>query len=190
MDTSFDQSVGADVTADTIEPSLPDWLSTPEPPKPRQSKQSHELAKAQYEAVFHRIMEMIAEGYTLSNALRELPIEIERGKFRRWIDSQPEKRQALEESEKILANVLMDDYIDFTMGLDKDLADIEAVKVKSSNYKWILSILNRRKYGDVKQIDVGGTISITGALDAANRRIAPVIEAEVIDYVDQPRLEE
>jgi hypothetical protein len=37
---------------------------------------------------------------------------------------------------------------------------------------------NRKTYGDTKQIDFGGTISITAALEQARTR---VIEAEVID---------
>ena len=37
---------------------------------------------------------------------------------------------------------------------------------------------NRKRYGETKQVEIGGAISITEALSQANARI---IEAEVID---------
>jgi hypothetical protein len=46
---------------------------------------------------------------------------------------------------------------------------------------------NRKRYGETKQIELGGTISITEALAQAQAR---VIEGEVVDVSDvTPRLE-
>jgi hypothetical protein len=50
-----------------------------------------------------------------------------------------------------------------------------------------MSAHNKKRYGESKQIELGGTISITEALAQAQAR---VIEAEVIEVEDRPRLED
>jgi hypothetical protein len=47
-----------------------------------------------------------------------------------------------------------------------------------------MSAHNKKRYGEIKQVELGGTISITEALAQAQAR---VIEGEVIDVT--PRLE-
>jgi hypothetical protein len=56
-------------------------------------------------------------------------------------------------------------------------------KLRIDTRKWLMGAHNRKRYGETKQIEVGGTISITEALAQAQMR---VIEAEVVDVT--PRL--
>jgi hypothetical protein len=50
-----------------------------------------------------------------------------------------------------------------------------------------MSAHNRKRYGETKQIELGGSISITEALAQAQAR---VIDAEILDVADvTPRLE-
>ena len=57
-------------------------------------------------------------------------------------------------------------------------------RLRIDTRKWLMSAHNKKRYGESKQIELGGTISITEALAQAQAR---VIEAEVIDVT--PRLE-
>ena len=57
-------------------------------------------------------------------------------------------------------------------------------KLRIDTRKWLMSAHNKKRYGEVKQVELGGTISITEALAAAQAR---VIDNEVIDVT--PRLE-
>jgi ribosomal 50S subunit-recycling heat shock protein len=57
-------------------------------------------------------------------------------------------------------------------------------KLRIDTRKWLMSAHNKKRYGEIKQVELGGTISITEALAQAQAR---VIEGEVIDVT--PRLE-
>ena len=59
-------------------------------------------------------------------------------------------------------------------------------KLRIDTRKWLMSAHNKKRYGEIKQVELGGTISITEALAQAQMR---VIEAEVVDVADvTPRL--
>ena len=57
-------------------------------------------------------------------------------------------------------------------------------KLRIDTRKWLMGAHNKKRYGETKQIELGGTISITEALAQAQAR---VIEAEVIDVT--PRID-
>jgi hypothetical protein len=62
-------------------------------------------------------------------------------------------------------------------------------KLRIDPRKWLMGAHTKTRYGEVKQVELGGTISITEALAQAQAR---VIEAEVLDVLDNrvtPRLE-
>ena len=60
-------------------------------------------------------------------------------------------------------------------------------KLRIDTRKWLMSAHNKKRYGEIKQVELGGSISITEALAQAQMR---VIEAEVVDVADvTPRLE-
>lgn len=179
MDTTTQQSVGADVTP------LPNWLTAGEPPAPTLSKEAKALSPLQFEAVFPRVMDMIAEGYDMTQAVAELPVEINTGAFRRWVKKDPMRMQQLKDAEELRSEVWADKMMKHALGV-YELEDVNRSKLVVDSYKWRIAADNRRKYGDVKQIELGGQISITAALAAANQR---VIEAEIIEAVETPRLE-
>jgi len=171
-------------TVVTGESSLPNWLSVPDPEPPALPKESVELRNHQFEVVFPRILEMVCEGYTFTNALRELPYDLPRGVFRQWISKNPQRKSALDEAERTLGACIFDDYVDLTQRLGDELMDVEVYKAKASGFKHILSIYDKKRFSETKQIEFGGSISITEALAQAKAR---VIKAEVIDIT--PRLE-
>jgi hypothetical protein len=179
MDTQTQQSVGADVTP------LPDWLTAGEPPAPTPSKPVKALVLQQFEAVFPRTLELISSGYTLTAAVQELPIDIDCGAFLRWIKRDHMRAEAYKEAKEIRTEAWAGKLVEYAEAADS-AEDVQRSKLKVDTLKWLMAADNRRTYGDVKQIELGGSISITAALAAANQR---VIEAEIIEAVETPRLE-
>lgn len=179
MDTMTHQSVGADVTP------LPDWLTAGEPPAPATSKPVKALVLQQFEAVFPRTLELISSGYTLTAAVQELPIDIDTGAFLRWIKRDHMRAEAYKEAKEIRTEAWAGKLVEYAEAADT-AEDVQRSKLKVDTLKWLMAADNRRTYGDVKQVELGGSISITAALAAANQR---VIEAEIIEAVEPLQLE-
>lgn len=179
MDTMTQQSVGADVTP------LPDWLTAGEPPAPTTSKPVKALVLQQFEAVFPRTLELISSGYTLTAAVQELPIDIDTGAFLRWIKRDHMRAEAYKEAKEIRTEAWAGKLVEYAEAADT-AEDVQRSKLKVDTLKWLMAADNRRTYGDVKQVELGGQISITAALAAASQR---VIEAEIIEAVEPRQLE-
>lgn len=178
MDTKT-ETVGADVAVRSSA-GLPDWLSTPDIPVPSLSKEQRALSFAQYEALFPRILDMLSSGYTLTNALRELPVEIDSGTFMRWLKKDPQRQEFYKEAKEIRTEAWAGKIIEHATSTDV-AEDVQRSKLIVDTYKWLMASDNRRTYGDTKTVELGGSISITAALAQANQR---VIEAEVIDVIE------
>jgi hypothetical protein len=183
MDTLNPQSVGADV-AHQLE--LPDWLD----PAPRSdtslAKMPAEvkaLTLVQYEQVFMRAIDSIAHGKSLSQVLRDDQRDIDYNDFYRWIKKDPNRKQLFDEAQEMRTEFMAGEIIEIA-DADDSLEDVQRSRLKIDTRKWLMGAHNRKKYGETKTVELGGTISITDALAAAQARI---IEAEVIDVT--PRLE-
>lgn len=183
MDTSLDQSVGAGLVYRPDEAPLPDWLSLPDPSPPAPSKQAKALVLTQFESAFPRILELLYSGYTLDNAIKEMPYQIDLGAFIRWVKKDPQRNELYKEAKEIRTEAWSGEIIKHAKA-DDTAEDVQRSKLIVDTYKWLMGADNRKTYGDVKSIELGGQISITAALAQAQQR---VIEAEVVDV--QPRLE-
>lgn len=196
------ESVGAGVQSGGI----PEWLAPNSVPSttPRTDSSAHftpsrlpnarkpsvhgyELMIAEFEMVFPRVLDMITEGYTLTNALAEIPIKIDYGQFRRWIKADPVRNGNLVEAEELRTDIWADRALDHAIGVTStgDAAipeDISRSTLAFNGYKWRVSCDNKRKYGNTTNIEVSGGISIMNALTAAQSRIVDVepVERELI----------
>ena len=176
-------SVGAGV--DSFQPPvLPSWLTNPDPAPIAPSREGKALLFVQFEAAFPRIMEMIASGYTLSKALREHPIELDSGAFLRWINKDHQRKEAYKEAKELRSEAWAGKLIEYAEG-ENTLEDVNRSKLKVDTLKWLMAADNRRTYGDTKQIELGGSISITAALSAAQQRLGRVVDMEIVDQIDR-----
>ena len=162
---------------------LPDWLSGA-PKRERKMPTSTEgkaLLFAQFEVVLPRVLEMVCEGYTLNNALRELPVKVDPGAFVRWLKKRPEY-ELYKEAKEVRTEAWAGEIIRHAQGLDENgeetLADTARSRLIVDTYKWLMSADNRKQYGDTKTIEMNTSISITAALAQAQGR---VIEAQLVD---------
>lgn len=182
MGTTMDtqpQSVGT-ATATASELVLPYWLTVPDPAPHRPSREVKALVLVQFESAFPKILERIYSGSTLQAAIEDDFRELDSGAFLRWIKKDPERHGLYKEAKEIRTEAWAGKIIQHAVASDS-AEDVQRSKLIVDTYKWLMASDNRKTYGDTKQIDFGGTISITAALEQARGR---VIEAEVIEYKD------
>lgn len=181
MESLNPDPVGANVTmtSDNKEQQLelPNWLD----PAPRTLAKSppevKALALAQYEHIFMRVIDSIAHGQSLSQILRDDQRDIDYNDFYRWIKKDPQRSQLFTEAQEMRTEFMAGEIIEIA-DADDTLEDVNRSRLKIDTRKWLMGAHNRKKYGETKTVELGGTISITDALAQARAR---VIEAEVID---------
>jgi hypothetical protein len=178
MDALNPNPVGADVTLTSDNKiEIPDWLD----PAPRTLAKSppevKALALAQYEHIFMRVIDSIAHGQSLSQILRDDQRDIDYNDFYRWIKKDPQRNQLFTEAQEMRTEFMAGEIIEIA-DADDTLEDVNRSRLKIDTRKWLMGAHNRKKYGETKTVELGGSISITDALANARARI---IEAEVID---------
>ncbi len=191
-------------SATTTEPQgLPIWLvaSTVDPGSTSTPEHSNVLDYAaartrrdlqyiQFGHAFESIMESIAGGATLTNAIRDWPIELDQGMFVAWINRSSTRLTAYREAKELRSETWAGKIIEVADGVDNAMEDVARSRLKIDTYKWLMSADNRKVYGETKTIDVGMSISITAALAEANGRAARVIEGECVTQDNVEAIEE
>lgn len=177
-------------TAVASEQSLPSWLSCPDPKPPKLPAESRELLHATYQQIFERVIEGIYRGRSLQSLVEDDYRLISYEDFLRWIKRDPMRHERFKEAQEMRTEFMVGEILEIADGVNSiDSAAPETVnrdKVRIDTRKWLMSAHNRKRYGEVKQVEVAGSISITEALNQAKQR---VIDAEVID-VEPKQLEQ
>lgn len=185
MNQADSQFVGTVVTGES---QLPSWLSVPDPKPPRMSKEAKALLHVEYEQIFERVIEDVYRGRSLQSLIQDDFRLISYEDFLRWVRRDPERHERFKEAQEMRTEFLAGEILEIADGVESvDPASNDTVnrdKLRIDTRKWLMSAHNKKRYGEVKQVELGGTISITEALAAAQAR---VIENEVIDVT--PRLE-
>ena len=183
---------------------LPNWLSCPDqsaqqasstpqttpatPLAPRPSKAAKELLHVQYDNMFENFIEHIYRGRSLRSLVEDDPRLVSYEDFLRWIKRDPQRHERFKEAQEMRTEFLAGEILEIADGveaIDASAPDtVNRDKLRIDTRKWLMGAHNKKRYGESKQIELGGTISITEALAAAQSR---VIEAEILDVT--PRLE-
>jgi hypothetical protein len=175
-------------TVVTEESPLPTWLSVPDPKPPRMSKEAKELLHVEYEQIFERVIEDVYRGRSLQSLIQDDFRLISYEDFLRWVRRDPTRHERFKEAQEMRTEFLAGEILEIADGVEAvDPTSNDTVnrdKLRIDTRKWLMSAHNKKRYGEVKQVELGGSISITDALAAAQAR---VIEAEVLDVT--PRLE-
>ena len=191
-------TIGPTVTSDTsskdddqIEPTtgLPTWLSVPDPPPPKPSKGARELLHTQYAIMFESFIEQVYRGRSLRSLVEDDPRLVSYEDFLRWIKRDPSRHERFKEAQEARTEFLAGEILEIADGvgaIDPSSSDtVNRDKLRIDTRKWLMSAHNRKRYGESKQIEVAGSISITDALAQAQARL---IDAEIVDVT--PRLED
>ena len=166
---------------------LPDWLSAgdlPLPPTPlsiANAKSNRELIYMKFTNAFEGILDKVASGYSLKKALDEDFRQFEAGMFIQWMKKTGDLYSRYVSAKEMRSELWVSDLIDIA-DADDSMEDVQRSRLKIDTRKWIIASDNRKTYGDTKTIDIGGQISILGALAAAQSRTIDLID----DITDVP----
>jgi len=173
---------------------VPPWLTAlpAGDPKLPLGPTRKELLVKQFEMVFPIVLERISEGITLTAAVRNLPdttIPIEVGMFMSWMKKQPGYYEMFRDAKEVGTTVWEGEIIKHSLGAETE-DDIARSKLIVDTYKWLMGAHNRKTYGDSKQIEVVGNISIASALAEAQGRVidAQVVDDDLIDVTDYKQI--
>jgi hypothetical protein len=188
MNQANHQFVGTVVTGES---PLPSWLSVPDPAPPKTSKEAKALLHVEYEQIFERVIEDVYRGRSLQSLIQDDHRVVSYEDFLRWVKREPTRHERFKEAQEMRTEFLAGEILEIADGVEAvDPTSNDTVnrdKLRIDTRKWLMGAHNKKRYGEVKQVELGGTISITEALAQAQAR---VIEAEVLDVSDvQPRLE-
>jgi hypothetical protein len=177
-------------TAVASENQLPNWLTVPDPEPLRTSKAAKALLHVEYEQIFERVVEDIYRGRSLQSLIEDDHRAISYEDFLRWVKRDAVRHERFKEAQEMRTEFLAGEILEIADGVESvDPHSNDTVnrdKLRIDTRKWLMGAHNRKRYGETKQIELGGTISITEALAQAQAR---VIEGEVLDVSDvTPRL--
>lgn len=185
MNQETNSFVGTVVTGES---PLPTWLSVPDPKPPKLSREAKALLHVEYEQIFERVIEDVYRGRSLQSLIEDDHRVVSYEDFLRWVKRDPVRHERFKEAQEMRTEFLAGEILEIADGVDSiDPISNDTVnrdKLRIDTRKWLMGAHNKKRYGETKQIELGGTISITEALAQAQAR---VIEAEVIDVT--PRLE-
>lgn len=195
--TMENQSTGTTVTAgpqleqQTAQqiPEIPAWMVAPTPsvtPQqlPPARVTNREIMFMQFEIMFDHVLEQMAEGHPIKHTLDKDARGYESSTFIDWIKKDPQRTVRYENAQLLYAEKLGSEIIEIADAEDS-IEDVNRSKLRIDSRKWLMGVYNKRRYGDTKTIELGGSISITEALAQARAR---VVDAEVIDV--EPKTED
>lgn len=193
----------------TADPFLPDWLTpraqfvapsqqlAPQPPvvpthlldAQDRKRLTRELLDATFDAMFERVLTEITCGRTLKSIVAEDMRDIDYAAFWRWIKRDSRRTERYKEAKELRTEWWAGRIIEIAEA-DDTAEDVARSKIKIDTYKWLMGADNRKQYGDIKQVEVNQSISITAALEQARSRLlTDVTTVDIDDGVDTPRIE-
>lgn len=183
--TSIGATVATNPTAPPAtleEPRLPEWLTHPEPAPLRTSKQAKALLHATYEQIFERVIEQVYRGRSLRSLLEDDSRVPSYEDFIRWVKRDPVRHERFKEAQEARTEFIAGEILEIADATDQEVPeDVNRSKLRIDTRKWLMSAWHKKRYGEVKQVELAGSISITEALAQANAR---VIDAEIIETVE------
>ena len=164
-------------------PELPDWISPQQTAERRPT--SYKELKALEHQTFSNMMEptldKIAAGHSLASIVKDDFREIDYQVFLRWLLKDPARQARYYEAQEMGAEIVADQIITTADAVDS-VEDVARSTLRINTRKYMLGVWNKRRFGETKQIEMTGTISITQALaEARGRVIEGVFEELAVD---------
>ena len=158
---------------------LPNWLSAPPAPTTSVAPKK-ELQEKQFEIFFETILDKISRGINLKEILRDDQRDFDYTQLLRWIHRDPQRKSRYYEAQEIGSEMIAAEILEIADG--DGLEDVQRSKLRIDSRQFLIKTWNRKRYGDVKTLEVNQNISITAALEQAqNRLVGRVIDAEDIE---------
>ena len=159
----------------TMTMELPNWLSTP----PTAQSNRKELQEKQFDIFFETILDKISRGINLKEVLRDDQRDFDYTQLLRWIHRDPQRKSRYYEAQEIGSEMIAAEILEIADG--DGLEDVQRSKLRIDSRQFLIKTWNRKRYGDVKTLEVNQNISITAALEQANQRL---VNGITIDHED------
>lgn len=131
-----------------------------------------------FEIAFESILEHISNGQPLEQFVREYHTKLPVASLRAWIYRDPKRKNAYLVAKAIGAEAIEDELIRISDGVKADgsasLDDVARSKLRIDTRFRLLQVWNRKRYGDVKQVNTTSTTTLDVAnmtSEEINRRI-------------------
>lgn len=115
------------------------------------------LEKQTFEIAFESALEHIVNGRTFESFCSSYHIPVLPARFRTWIYKDSKRRQQYIAAKAVGAEAIEDELIRIADGLKADGTaspdDVARSTLRINTRKWIMQVSNRKRYGDVKQIE-------------------------------------
>lgn len=155
-------------------------IEVPKDPKDRKAL-LESFHHKENEIIFETILTKLSEGIPLTKILQNDPRPINHADLMRWINRDPQRRSRYYEAQEIGSELIASEMI-LIADAENSLEDVQRSTLRINTRKFLIGQWSKKRYGETKQIEVSGNISITEALRAAQGRI---IEGEVIDVENE-----
>lgn len=159
---------------------VPDWLyvaPTAIVKSKANSKVSASLRDVQYPAMFAHYLSRIEMGEPLHKIIDEDLREPSYRHFMSWILRDPERKADYYRAQEVGAEIVASELLKIADSEDS-LEDVARSSLRISTRKYLLGVWNKKRYGEVKSVELGGTINIANILDGAMARAETVVDAE------------
>jgi hypothetical protein len=154
----------------TTEPqeTLPTWLI---PDRATTLALKRENLHRTYENALDGILNRMVEQHTtFADAVRDDPRGFEPAHLLQWIMRDEARKMRYYEAQAATAELVFDDTLRIADAADS-FEDVQRSTLKVNTRKWWLAVVNRKRFGDTKQIEQNVTIDIGEAMAQAQARV-------------------
>ena len=172
-------------------PSLPDWLapavsySTVIHSRRQIKEMQTQIENLTFESLFDDVLDVVREGRMLVNQMFENdPRAPSYARFISWVYRDESRRARYEEAQMVGAEVIKQDMLTIADASDS-LEDVNRSTLRINTRKWMLGVMDKKRFGDTKQIDQTVTINLGDAMREAQERLdrsrVVDVQARVVD---------
>jgi hypothetical protein len=157
-----------------VETTLPHWLL---PPRSSTSP----VSRADLEYLFHHMI----KGHSVKAILRDHPGMPDYGVIMKYIFSDPALEEEYYEAKRVQTEAYNEEMVDSARGDGDTPEDLERSKLKVATLKWLMQNNNRKRYGEVKTLNINGQLDVASAMDKAEARVEGALpDPMVIEHED------
>ena len=152
-------------------------------------RRENALMRRQFEeqtfaAVFDDILEHVESGQPLKSFAEMRPLEFNYRRCISWIMRDETRKNRYHEAQAVAAEVLNEETPEIADASDS-LEDVARSTLRINDRKRRMAVYNRKRFGDIKQVDQNITIDLSAAMQEAQDRLDRSrvidVQARVVD---------
>lgn len=132
-----------------------------------------------FESCFERTLETIATGQSLKAVIEDYPLPINYHRYLSWIHKDENRKARYFEAQVVCGEAIFNEMLDIADASDT-IEDVQRSTLRINTRKWWLSVINRKRFGETRQIEQNITVDLGEAMAAAQRRVSEG-RGEVVD---------